>query len=154
MSMSIDVRINQEITPEALVDIISNAAQWEPLERNQKWTCGRVEGASVTIVRKSPRGRALCLEMYGIEPIMLIGFAPDKFKPYEISHGAVFDCVVALVKSTQGDLVAAEGDYPFLRRVEGRVTLYDDGEIFSPEVRPQWRQKFDLPHEYRETFER
>jgi hypothetical protein len=154
MSMSIHVELDEDISVEKAFEILSGSVKWITKTLEGPRTVGTIEGASVAITRSRPRGQELCDELYGIRPILSVGFRPNKFVPYEVSHSSAFDSVVALIKATRGDAVVTEGDSAFLRRIDGRVTLFNEGGLFDADVLPQWRPKFDFPHEFKERFER
>lgn len=152
--MSIDVELNEDISVEEAFEILDASVKWLTKMVEGPRTVGTIEGASIAITRSTPRGQDLCDKLYGVRPIISVGFRPEKFVPYETSHGAAFDSVVALIKATHGDVVVAEGDSAFLRRVNGQITLFNEGGLFNPEVLPQWRSKFDFPHDFKERFDR
>lgn len=154
MSMSIDVNLKEAISAEEIYKILDGSVKWQSKKVEAIRMFGRIEGAGISITFPRGRRQELCDELYGVTPLVSIGFQPDKFAPYEVSHGGVFDSVVALVKATQGDVVVAEGDFAFLRRVNGQITLFNEGGLFDPEVSPQWRPKFDFPHDFKDRFER
>ncbi len=154
MSMSITVDLDEDISVEKAFEILNESVQWITKTVEGPRTVGTIEGASISIVPSRPRGRVLCDELFGISPLLSVSFQPNKFVPYETSHGPAFDSVVALIKATHGDVVVAEGDSAFLRRINGQITLFNEGGLFDSEVQPQWRPKFDFPHDFKDRFER
>jgi hypothetical protein len=116
--------------------------------------CSRFAGGDMSGGVASERGAKLCEELYGVLPVTTISFGVDKFAPYETSHGNIFDAIICLIKATKLDAVAAINDRPFLRRIDGKITLFNEGGIFDADVIPQWRPKFDFVHDYQEKFVR
>ncbi len=154
--MSIDIHLNVEdrIPMNELALVLTSCIGMMTIEKGESQIQGRFEGGSVTISRISEMLQKLYHEMYGITPETSVSFHVDKFAPYEKSYGNSLLGINALLKATRKDAFAAVEDRPFLRRINGNVTLYNEGGLFSDEAPPRWRPLFDIEHQFKERFER
>lgn len=152
--MSTDIRLDVvdalQLKEAAL--ILIDRINMNPVETNDRIIHGIFPGGSVSISNPTARSKQLCNELYGVTPQSGISFHVDKFAPYELSYGNILDGLIALVKATHKDAIAAVEDRPFLRRLNGQITLYNNGGLFDANVIPQWRSKFEFEHAFKEEF--
>lgn len=154
MSISITLKIAEPISLEKLASMLDERIGLQITERSDEIIGGVFEGGDVSILKASPMTQRSCHEMYDVKAQTVVDFGVDKFSPYDVSYGNILKGVIALVKATQADAIAAVEGRPFLRRINGKVTLYNHGGLFAAEVRPQWRELFDFDHALQERFER
>jgi hypothetical protein len=154
--MSIDFHLDvvDKIPLKEAALILINRIDMKPFETTDRMIQGAFCGGSASVFYFSERSKYLCHELYGVTPQTGISFRVDKFAPYAVSYGNIFDGIIALVKVTHQDAIAAIEDRPFLRRLNGQITLYNNGGLFDANVVPQWRPKFDFEHAFKELFER
>jgi hypothetical protein len=154
MSISITLKVAEVLSLEEMTKILIDRINMERVQTADHIIHGAFEGGNVAILKASEMTQQLCDEMYGVKPQTVIDFGVDKFAPYAVSYGNIFDGIIALVKVTHQDAIASEEDRPFLRRLNGQITLYNNGGLFDANVVPQWRPKFDFEHAFKELFER
>ncbi|RTL35448.1 MAG: hypothetical protein EKK53_24405 [Burkholderiales bacterium] len=156
MSLSLNVYLEDALNTEAVFAILSAAVPWSAVSRHDRRALiqGKIPGGCGSVLIADRQRQQLCLEMYGIRPHVYASFDPDKFLPYEEACVPVLDSIASLIKATHGNAVAAAGETPFLRRVDGTATLFNESGIFSADAGNRWRGKFDLPHDFKPRFER
>lgn len=154
MSIDIHLIVEDRIPVHELALVLTRCIGMTPSEKYEDQIQGRFDGGSVTISHISEMLQKLYHEMYGITPKTSVSFHVDKFAPYETSYGNSLLGINALLKAACKDAFAAVEDRPFLRRINGNVTLYNEGGLFSDDAPPHWRPVFDIEHEFKERFER
>lgn len=154
MSISIILCLDEQIMREKLWFTLADCIRIGHTKGWPGMIRGSFRGGDVAIYHPDERPECLYDVMYAVKAKTLVSFGVDKFAPYTDSYGNILRGVVALVKATQADAIAAVEGRPFLRRIDGRVTLYNEGGLFDPHARLQWRPLFDFDHTLQERFER
>jgi hypothetical protein len=154
MSTNITLKIAEVLSLEEMFLVLVESINIQRVESTDQNIHAMFDGGDVGIRKASDMTQQFCDEMYGVKAQTVIDFGVDRFTPYATSYGNILDGVIALVKATHKDAIAAIEDRPFLRRLNGKITLYNEGGLFDANVRPQWLPKFDFEHTLKQVFER
>lgn len=154
MSTNITLKVADEMSLKEVKLILIRKINMQPAEITDSRISGVFDGGDVGIYYPDQRSQQLCDEMYGVIPKTVINFGVDRRSTYSVSYGNILDGIIALVKTTHKDAIAAVEDRPFLRRLNGQITLYNNEGLFDASVVPQWRPRFDFEHAFKEKFER
>lgn len=155
MSIDIHFEVMDELSLKVAASIFVNLIQAKiVVEDNNKIIQGIFNGGDFSIYHPTERGKQLCDELYGITPQTIIGFRVDKSHSAAVYYENILGSIIALVKATNGDAVACEEERVLLRRLNGKITLYNDSGLFDPDMKLNWRQKFDFDYAFKEKFER
>ena len=154
MSMSINLELEDDMPIDVVFEILNHAVKWGHVDRESGRIHGSIPGASVSLLPPDKIRRELSEEMYGISLRVNACFSKDKSATYETSYRTIFTSIVALLEATSKNAVATEGGIVFLRRIDGRTTLYNDTGLFNADARLQWRPMFRFADDFKERFER
>lgn len=154
MSIDIHLKFADDMALKDAALILIERMHMTVVEDTDRIIQGVFKGGNVGVRKADARDQDLCDGLYGVIPKTIASFNVDKFAPYAVSYGNILDGILALVKATKGNAIAAVEDRPFLRRLNGQVTLYNTGGLFDSNVVPQWRPKFDFECAFKEQFER